>query len=223
MFKSGSNHWGGVAKFFHWTIVVLILTQAYVGLTMVNLPRSPAIIPWYSFHKSIGLTVLALAVLRLTWRAFDLRPAEPADMPRWQVIGARTGHALLYALLFLVPLSGWWLDSVAALRPLYWFGLVHIPPLGGPDAAIPDLKDIARERHWWLFLALAAVAAGHAAMALIHQFVKRDNVLGRMWPALLQRKPKPLPETPHAAAPAPAPAPVAAPAAAPAPADKPGA
>src|SRR5262249_23031603 len=110
MLKSGRSHWGSVAKLFHWTIVVLILTQAFVGLTMVNLPRSPAVIPWYSFHKSIGLTVLALAVLRLSWRLFDARPAEPDGMPRWQARGARAGHALLYLLIFLVPLSGWWLD-----------------------------------------------------------------------------------------------------------------
>jgi len=218
MLKSGSNHWGGVAKFFHWTIVLLILSQAFVGLTMVNLPRSPAVIPWYTFHKSVGITVLALAVLRLTWRAFDPHPAEPAGMPRWQAIGARAGHALLYALLFLVPLSGWWYDSVASLRPLYWFGIVHIPPLGGPDPAIPDLKDIAKERHELLFWALAIVALGHAAMAVVHQFVNRDHVLARMWPAPLQRKPKPLPETVHVA-PAPAPAPIVAAD----PADKPGA
>jgi len=194
MRKSDRNHWGSVAKFFHWTIVLLILTQAVVGLTMVNLPRGPGAIPWYTFHKSVGMTVLALAVLRLGWRLFDPRPEEPAVMPRWQVIGARAGHALLYALIFLIPLSGWWLDSVAALRPLYWFGLVHIPPLGGPDPSIPDLKQVATDLHHLLFWTLAIVALGHAAMALIHQFVYRDNVLGRMWPAFLQPKPKPFAE-----------------------------
>jgi len=199
MLKSGRNHWGSTAKFFHWTIVLLILTQAFVGLTMVDMPKTPAVIPWYTFHKSVGLTILALAVLRLSWRAFDPRPAEPIGMPRWQALGARAGHALLYGLLFLVPLSGWWLDSVTALRPLYWFGLIHVPPLGGPDPAIPDLKDIARARHELLFWTLAIVALGHAAMALLHQFLYRDNVLGRMWPALLQPKPASTPEVSHAA------------------------
>ena len=214
MLKSGSNHWGGVAKFFHWTIVLLILTQAFVGLTMVNLPRSPAVIPWYTFHKSVGITVLALAILRLTWRAFDPRPVEPAGMPRWQVVGARAGHGLLYMLLFIMPLSGWWMDSVSGLRPLYWFGVVQIPHLVGPD---PDLKKIAEEIHEWLFWLLAIVALGHAAAAAVHQFVNRDHVLARMWPASLQRKPRPLPETVHVA-PVPAPAAVATD-----PTDKPGA
>jgi cytochrome b561 len=137
----------------------------------------------YTFHKSVGLTILVLAVLRLLWRLFDRRPTEPAGTTRVQVIAARAGHALLYLLLFLVPLSGWWFDSVSSLRPLYWFGLVHIPPLGGPDPSIPGLKEMARDRHEWLFWILVAVAVGHAAMALVHQFVNRDGTLSRMLPA----------------------------------------
>jgi cytochrome b561 len=91
MLKSGPNHWGSVAKFFHWTIVVLILAQGAIGLIMVELPKRPNVIPVFSFHKSLGLTILALAVLRLAWRLFDPRPQEPATMPRWQALGARAG------------------------------------------------------------------------------------------------------------------------------------
>ncbi len=200
MLKSDHERWGSSAKFFHWTIVLLILLQGTVGLIMVDLPKRPNVIPVYNFHKSIGLTILALAVLRLVWRLFDRRPTEPASMPRAQVIGAKLGHALLYGLLFLVPLSGWWFDSVSALRPLYWFGLFEVPHLGGPDPANPDLKNIAAARHAFLFWVLVAVAAGHALAALYHQFVLKDGVLARMWPASLQRRPAPpsstLPEPP---------------------------
>ncbi|MBS0557842.1 MAG: cytochrome b [Proteobacteria bacterium] len=182
MLKSGTNHWGSLAKFFHWTIVVLILVQGTIGLVMVELPKRPNVIAVFSFHKSLGLTILALAILRLVWRAFDPHPRDPPTMPRWQALGARAGHALLYLLIFLVPLSGWWFDSVASLRPLYWWGLVRMPALGGPDAAIPNLKDIAAERHELLFWVLVIVAAGHAAMALIHHFHNRDGVLKRMLP-----------------------------------------
>ena len=180
--KSDLQRWGSLAKFFHWAVVLLIIVQGTVGLIMVGLPKKPNIIPVYTFHKSVGLTILALALLRLAWRVFDRRPAEPAGIPRWQVFGARAGHALLYLLLFLVPLSGWWFDSVSSLRPLYWFGLVHVPPLGGPDPSIPGLKEMARDRHEWLFWILVAVAVGHAAMALIHQFINRDGTLARMLP-----------------------------------------
>ncbi|HEY2394352.1 MAG TPA: cytochrome b [Rudaea sp.] len=185
MLKSDADHWGSLARFFHWTIVLLIIVQGTIGLVMVDLPKSPRVIPVFSLHKSLGLTILALALLRLSWRALDPRPAEPAGMPRWQASAARVGHALLYLLLFAVPLSGWWFDSVSALRPLYWFGLFEVPHLTGPDKS---LKDLAAATHQALFWLLTVVAAGHAAIALIHQFVVRDNVLGRMWPASLQRK-----------------------------------
>ena len=177
--KSSAQHWGGLAKTFHWLIVALIIVQGTLGLYMVNLPKKPNIIPYYSFHKSLGITVLALAVLRLIWRAFDARPLDPASMPRRQVLGARVGHALLYGLLFAVPLSGWWFDSVSALRPMYFFGLFEIPHI---VAANPDLKDVAQETHEWLFWLLVIVACGHAAMAFIHEFVSRDGTLSRMLP-----------------------------------------
>jgi len=177
--KSDAQHWGSLAKFFHWTIVLLILVQATVGLVMVELPKKPSIIPIYTFHKSVGMTILALAVLRLAWRAFDPHPVDPERMPRWQSYAARATHALLYALIFLVPLSGWWYDSVSALRPLYWFGLIEVPHLSTPD---PALKELARDRHEFLFWTLVFVASGHAAMALVHQFVQRDGLLARMLP-----------------------------------------
>jgi cytochrome b561 len=180
MLKSDAMHWGSLAKAFHWTIVLLLLAQGTLGLVMVNLPKKPGVIPYFTFHKSLGLTILLLAVLRLAWRAFDRRPEAPASIPQGQVIAARIGHALLYGLLFAVPLSGWLFDSATALRPLYWWGLVQVPSLtGGAD---PGLKDIAREAHEWLFWALVLVAPGHAAAALVHHFFNRDDVLRRMLP-----------------------------------------
>jgi cytochrome b561 len=186
MLRSGSNHWGSLAKFFHWTIVLLILVQGTIGLTMIALPKGAGVIPVYSFHKSLGLTILSLAVLRLAWRVVDARPAEPPGLPRWQAQGARAGHALLYVLLFALPLSGWWFDSLSGLRPLYFFGLFEVPHLVSPDKA---LKDIAGEVHEFLFWSLMTVAAGHAAFAAFHQLHHRNNVLGRMWPAALRRHP----------------------------------
>jgi cytochrome b561 len=179
MFKSGTDHWGSAAKFFHWTTVILILVQGTIGLIMVELPKTPSAIPVYTFHKSLGLTILLFAMLRLAWRAFDPRPDDPPRMPRWQAIAARAGHVSLYALIFLVPLSGWWFDSVSALRPLYWFGLIEVPHLVGAD---PALKEFAAETHETLFWVLIAVAAGHALMGLIHHFRDRDDVLRRMLP-----------------------------------------
>jgi cytochrome b561 len=188
MLRSDRDHWGSLAKFFHWTIVVLLLVQGTLGLYMVGLTKTPKIIPYFTFHKSLGLTIFALAVLRLTWKFFDKRPDEPTTMPHSQVIAAKLGHALLYGLLFLVPLTGWWFDSVDALRPLYFWGLFQMPHLGSPDPTNPDLKHFAADCHEYLFWTLVAVAAGHMIAALYHQFIVRDGVLARMWPASLQRR-----------------------------------
>jgi cytochrome b561 len=178
--KSDATRWGGVAKFFHWAIVLLILTQAVIGLVMVELPKRPSSIPVYSFHKSLGITILALAVLRLVWRLFDARPRDVPGMPHWQALGARLGHALLYVLIFAVPLSGWLFDSASSLRPLYWFDLFPLPNLtGGKNEAVKELAEGAHELLFWV---LILVAAGHAAAALIHHFHNRDETLARMLP-----------------------------------------
>jgi cytochrome b561 len=199
MLKSDRDHWGSLAKFFHWTIVLLLLVQGTLGLVMVGSPKVPGTIPYFTFHKSLGLTIFALAVLRLSWKLFDKRPDEPPTMPHAHVVAAKLGHASLYILLFLVPLSGWWYDSVAALRPLFFWGLFEVPHLGAPDPSNPDLKNFAAGVHEFLFWTLVVVAAGHVVAALYHQFVVRDGVLARMWPASLQRKrPPPSPVSPEA-------------------------
>lgn len=178
--KSDLSRWGALAQLFHWTIAVLILVQGTIGLVMVQLPKRPSVIPVYDLHKSIGLTILTLAVLRLAWRAFDRRPPDPPGMPRWQHRVSRWTHVALYVLIFAVPLSGWLFDSASSLRPLHWWGLVTMPSLtGGPDRA---LKAFAENLHFTLFWVLFAVAALHVAAALKHHFLDRDEVLRRMLP-----------------------------------------
>ena len=115
MLKSDATHWGGLAKFFHWSVVVLLLAQATLGLVMVELPKKPSVITWYTLHKSLGLTILLFALLRLGWRLFDRRPEEPASMPRWQVIGARAGcdSAKCAGRLSTAVLEPWQAASVA--------------------------------------------------------------------------------------------------------------
>jgi cytochrome b561 len=186
MLKSGTDHWGSAAKFFHWTTVALILVQGMIGLIMVALPKEPSVIAVFSLHKSLGLTILLFAGLRLAWRAFDPRPDALPSVPRWQTRAARAGHVVLYALIFAVPLSGWWFDSASALRPLYWFGLFEVPHLGGPD---PAWKHFAAETHWYLFSLLIVVAAGHATVAFAHHFNNRDDTLRRMLPGRRAAKP----------------------------------
>lgn len=175
--KNPTDHWGALSQAFHWVIVVLLLVMAWLGLTMTDLPNTPHKANVYALHKSIGLTILALAALRLLWRLYAGRPREVA-MPRWQERVAALTHAALYLLLFAIPLSGWWINSTSGF-PLRWFGLVRVPAIAHRDAA---LNALSKEVHETLFWTLAVVALAHAAAALWHHLVQRDATLARMLP-----------------------------------------
>lgn len=171
--------WGAISIGLHWLTVVLIVGLGAVGLVMTELPNSPLKISVYAWHKSFGLTVLGLTLLRLAWRFASGAPA-PVPMPAWQRWAAAGTHGLLYVLLLAIPLSGWLYNSAAGF-PLKWFGLFSLPKLSGYDA---DLKHLAGEVHETLFYLLAAVVLVHAAAALKHHYLDRDETLRRMWPWL---------------------------------------
>ena len=172
------DRWGGMSQLLHWTIVALILVMAALGLTMTELPNSPFKIRLYNLHKSIGLTIFAIVMLRVLWRAWAGTPTVIATIPRWQHRLAESTHVLLYVLLFALPISGWLLNSYAGF-PLKWFGLFRLPPLAGRD---DGLHDLAEEVHEWLFWVLAMLALGHACAAVYHHLFQRDATLSRMLP-----------------------------------------
>jgi cytochrome b561 len=179
MSRQALARYSGIAILQHWLSVALIVTLFGLGWRMVSLPLSPLKFELYALHKSLGLLVLALSVVRLLWRVGSPIPA-PVDGPVWQRRAAAGAHWLLYALLFALPLSGWLFNSFVGF-PLSFFGLVNLPPLAAPE---PALKESARLAHAWLGYLLLALLAIHAAAALHHQFVKRDGTLSRMLPRL---------------------------------------
>ena len=131
-------------------------------------------------HKSIGITILGLALLRLAWRCFNPVPPLPPGAPRWQDRAAHVSHFLLYALLFITPLLGWLMSSARAFS-VSWFGLVTLPDFIEPNNA--RLRVAARgARDSWR-TASPTIAIVHAAAALKHHFLDRDDVLRRMLPA----------------------------------------
>ena len=175
--RSTPTRWGTVAKCFHWTVALGILGNGVFGLCL-GLAHSPMQkINWMALHKSIGLTVLALMLLRLAWRLGERRPAE-APAPRWQSLAARAVHALLYLLALAIPLSGWWFNSVAG-KPLQWFKLFNLPALGTASDA---LRDTALAVHEYLFWLLIVLLVAHVGAALKHHLLDRDDVLRRMLP-----------------------------------------
>ncbi|MEO7916282.1 MAG: cytochrome b/b6 domain-containing protein, partial [Dokdonella sp.] len=124
---SNDARWGSIARFFHWLMALLILGNGALGLYMHELSPSMDKISIYAIHKSIGLTVLALLLLRLSWRWFDPRPRD-LPMPRWQKLAAHAAHGALYLLMLAIPLSGWLFNSAHGY-PLQWFKLFNLPAL----------------------------------------------------------------------------------------------
>lgn len=184
--RNSPHRWGWIAQTLHWLVALAVIGLAAVGLLMQELPTSPDKIKVYALHKSMGLTVLVLVLLRLLWRLLDRRPPYPDSMPVWQRRLASLTHGLLYVLLLAMPISGWLYNSASNFA-LRWFGLFSVPPLSGPD---PALKALAQDLHSWGFYLLAALFAVHVAAALKHHLVERDDTLHRMLP-LARRKDRP--------------------------------
>ena len=176
--RNPADRWGAVSQALHWGIVVLVLAMATLGLTMVELPNTPSTARLYALHKSIGLTILALMLLRLCWRLHAGAPRVHAGMPAWQRRLAWATHAALYALLLALPLSGWLINSSAGF-PLRWFGLFRVPQWGTRDDA---LNALAKEWHEALFWTLLVLALVHAFAAVWHHVFQRDATLARMLP-----------------------------------------
>ena len=175
--RNTNERYGWVAQTLHWAIFFLLIVQFTLGKIADNLPLGLDRLITLARHKSFGITILALAVIRLLWRLINRPPPLPS-MPGWQRMAAHLSHAGLYALLFAMPLTGWLMSS-AHNYPVSWFGLVQLPDLITPDRDLShDLEDI----HELLSNILLELAAVHVLAALKHQFVDRDGLLLRMLP-----------------------------------------
>lgn len=173
------DRWGPVSQAFHWTIVLLILAVAILGLTMGELPRTPKYFWVYTAHKSIGLTILALMLARLAWRLYAGAPPAVPGTPRVQALVASLTHWALYGLALALPLSGWLYDSASGLRPFNWFGLFPVPKLVAPDQSLADNAHDVHEELFWVLVGLIVL---HAAAAWYHHLFRRDATLVRMLP-----------------------------------------
>ena len=163
----------------HWLIALLIIGAFTLGLVMTDIPGiTPAKLRYYNWHKWAGVTVLLLAALRLLWRLGHRPPPLTAKMPAWQRRVSGGVHHLLYLLMFAVPLSGYFM-SLAAGRPVMYFGLFQLPVLIGPDKA---LSGVLATTHEWLNWIMAGIVALHVLAALKHAFIDRDDTMRRMLP-----------------------------------------
>ncbi|SRR5579883_193023 len=175
-FRNTSTSYGSIAKFFHWLIFLLLLFMVIYGFLLGDIPKDyqPTA---YNFHKLLGLTILALMILRALWAGINPKPALPFGTPSWERGVERGMHFLLYVIVMAMPLAGW-IGSVAGGRP---------PHIGNLNITLPiaqnkPLAETLFDLHNNLAIILIILVSLHILAALYHHFIKRDDILRRMLP-----------------------------------------
>src|SRR6201999_4509476 len=176
--KNTSTRWGAIAQTLHWLVVVLIIAQVILANIAEDLPLGVKKLAMFARHKSVGITILALAVIRLAWRWANPTPDLPNTLKPYERVLANVTHAGLYILLFAMPLTGWMMTSARGF-PVSWFGFFQLPDFVPKNHA---LYDAMKGTHDTLALALYAIVFLHVAAALKHHFLLKDDVLRRMLP-----------------------------------------
>lgn len=174
-----------VAVTLHWLMALLILAMIPLGFFMGDLPESVRY-DTYAIHKSTGLVVLALSLVRLYWRLKNPPPPLPETMQTSERLIARASHWLFYVAMIGMPLTGWLMVSASQKYPTVFYWTVTVPFLPLPEGIDP--KASARMFHdyheWFAYGALLLIVL-HVSAALRHHFIRRDTVLVRMLPRFL--------------------------------------
>ncbi len=177
MLKNSDTRYGLVARTLHWLMALLLAALFALGWYMTEISYYD---PWYKvsfdLHKSFGVVALVLGLARIGWALLDPGPPLAVSMKPWERLAAKAGHYALYALLVLVPVSGY-LISTADGHPVRVFGLFDIPALLPP---IDGMEDIAGLVHYFLGFGGAWLVVIHALAALKHQYLDRDGTLDKM-------------------------------------------
>jgi cytochrome b561 len=181
--QNSDESYSTVAKFLHWTIAILIILMLIMGNSFDLFPVNirPQI---YMLHKSAGLLILALVVLRIVWRLAHKQPSIPEGYSRAIHLGAKAGHYALYVLMFTMPFSGWLFANPK--YPLDFFGLFPVPHITNPEDA--DLRKLAKNIHGVFANLFIVVISAHVLAALYHHYVLKDNILTRMLPSCVKPK-----------------------------------
>jgi cytochrome b561 len=176
--KAAARTYTGTAKTLHWLIVAMLIAQFIFAWTMPEIRRDTPVTTLISLHFTVGILILAVAIVRLTWRLTHGEPAPEDGLPLWQMQSARATHWLLYILLFVLPILGW-INASWRGMPIVMFG-VELPQLIAKRAPgwgwTGDVHSLLAN---YLLLALVGL---HTLAALYHYFIRHDGVLQRMLP-----------------------------------------
>jgi cytochrome b561 len=175
---NAATRYGGMAQILHWVIAALIATQFVLARIAGDLPLGARKLGLLARHKSVGMTILMLAIVRLIWRLNHAPPPLPPGMSPLERAIARGTHVAFYVFLFAMPLTGWMMSS-AKNYSVSWFGLFTWPNLIGKNEAA---FEFLHSTHDILSDLLFVIVVLHIAAALKHHFWNRDDVLLRMLP-----------------------------------------
>jgi cytochrome b561 len=176
MLKNSDRDFGTVAKVFHWLLFLMLSFSVVAGNFMASMPKGPEKLQAAGMHKSFGVILLSLILLRFVWKLVNTTPRPPAGTTAVEHLLAQGMHWLLYVLMFAQPLSGI-LMSQAAGYPVSVFGAFELPTLIDKD---PETAKMLRSGHGVIWIVLAVAVAGHIAAAMFHHLVRKDNVLRSM-------------------------------------------
>lgn len=179
--ENTEDRYGAIAILLHWSMAILVIGLAALGLYMVTLPDvgfNTTKIELILFHKQIGVAVLVLLALRLAWRLTQTLPQLVAHLPEWQKVAARVVHLTFYALMFALPVTGCLMSSAAGI-PVSFFGLFVLPDFIARDDYLFQRFIVL---HRWLGYALIFFIVIHVGAALRHHFIFKDDTLRRMLP-----------------------------------------
>jgi cytochrome b561 len=166
------------SKWLHWLVALSVLTTVPIGLLLPYLAPGPTQDGLYNFHKSLGVVILVLMVLRVINRFAVGAPAAEPGLARWQRAVSSAAHGMLYLLLIVQPIVGYWANSAfGAATPV--FGLFQIPAMVATDQVFAERLFAL---HRWIGILIALLVAMHIGAALQHFLIFRDGVLQRMLP-----------------------------------------
>jgi cytochrome b561 len=176
------DHYPPTSKLLHWLVALCVLVTLPVAVWMVRAPEGPLQDSLFVLHKSLGILIFVLMLLRVANRLIAGAPAPEPGIARWQKAVSSAVHGLLYVMLLALPLVAWiGMSYFGASTP--FFGLFDLPPL--PVTKNEALSEQIFVLHRWAGFFTAALAALHIAGALQHYVIHRDGVLQRMLPRAL--------------------------------------
>lgn len=172
------------SKLLHWSVAICVLVTIPVAISMGRVSPGPLQDGLYNFHKSLGVLILVLMILRLLNRLIVGAPAPEPGIEPWQRAVSSAVHGTLYLLLLAMPIVGYVANSAMGETgaPTPFFGLFELPPIVAPNQPLSERLFIL---HRWVGYLVAALVITHVSAALYHHLIRKDGVLQRMLPQVL--------------------------------------